>query len=58
MQRARMVLVSEMAPELVRSIFMEPAASAQEALDRALELYGPDSTVTVMPFGGSTLPRA
>ena len=58
MQRARMVLVSEMAPELVHSIFMEPAASAQEALDRALELYGPDSTVTVMPFGGSTLPRA
>ena len=56
LQNAAIDLVSDMDPEFVRSIFLTPCASAQEALDLALEKYGKDATVLAMPFGGSTLP--
>jgi nickel-dependent lactate racemase len=49
-------LVSEMDDDFVRSIFMNPRSSAQEALDAAFDKYGPDATVIAMPFGGATLP--
>ena len=53
---AKIDLVSEMDPDFVRSIFLTPRSSAQEALDAALAEYGPDATVLAMPFGGATLP--
>jgi len=49
-------LVSEMDDDLVRSIFLTPRHSIQEALDLALERYGRDASVIAMPFGGATLP--
>lgn len=56
MRSAGIDLVSEMDDDLVRSIFMTPRRSAQEALDAAFADYGPDATVIAMPFGGATLP--
>ena len=45
-----------MDPDFVRSIFLNPRKSAQEALDKALLKYGPNATVIAMPYGGATLP--
>lgn len=55
-QKADVYLVSEMDPGLVRSIFMTPFASVQEALDAAFAKLGRQAKVLVMPYGGSTLP--
>lgn len=56
LENARIDLVSEMDPELVRSIFLCPQTSAQEAFDQAMTRYGPEASVLAMPFGGATLP--
>ncbi len=56
LDRANIDLVSEMDPELVKSIFLTPRASAEEALEAALQKYGPEASVIAMPFGGATLP--
>ena len=56
LENADIDFVSEMDPDLVKSIFLTPRASAQEALDLALGKYGPQATVIAMPFGGATLP--
>ena len=58
LQNADIYLVSDMEPEFVRSIFLKPYASVQSAFDDAFEKLGPDASVLVMPYGGSTLPRA
>lgn len=58
LENASIDLVSEMDDELVRSIFLNPRNSAQEAFDAAMEKYGPNVTVIAMPFGGATLPMA
>lgn len=54
---AEIYLVSEMEPEFVRGIFMEPFETVQNALDAAFAKLGPDASVLVMPYGGSTLPK-
>ena len=56
LQNADIDLVSDMEPDFVRSIFLNPRSSAQEALDAAFAKYGDDATVIAMPFGGATLP--
>ena len=56
LEYAKIILISEMEDDFVRSIFMEPMHSAQEAFDEAMEKYGPDAKVLAMPFGGATLP--
>lgn len=56
LKNADIVLVSEMKDAFVKSIFLKPAHSAQEAFDQAIKKYGNEATVIVMPFGGSTLP--
>ena len=56
LQNASIDLISEMDDDFVRSIFLNPEPSAQKALDKALEKYGPNATVLAMPFGGATLP--
>ena len=56
LENADIFLVSEMDPEFVRGIFMQPFASVQDALDEAFAKLGSDATVLVMPYGGSTLP--
>jgi nickel-dependent lactate racemase len=56
LRQADIYLVSEMTPEFVRRIFLQPFSSAQAAFDAALEKIGPRASVLVMPYGGSTLP--
>ena len=58
LQNAAIDLVSEMDPEFVRSIFLNPQATAQKALDEAMAKYGENATILAMPFGGATLPMA
>lgn len=58
LEKASIDLVSEMDPDFVRSIFMTPRSSAQEAFDLSMKKYGKNATVIAMPFGGATLPIA
>ena len=58
LQDAQVYLVSEMDPELVRTCFLTPFSSVQSALDQAFAKLGPQAEVLVMPYGGSTLPKA
>lgn len=57
LEKVRIFLVSDLPDDLVRSIFMEPFATVQAAFDAATHVLGPASTVTVMPYAGSTLPK-
>jgi len=54
---ADIYLVSELPDGLVKSIFLSPFPTVQDALNAALDALGHDSSVLVMPFGGSTLPE-
>lgn len=56
LENAQIDFVSEMDPDTVRSIFLTPRATAQDALDIALSKYGSQATVIAMPYGGATLP--
>ena len=58
LENAEIYLVSDLEDDFVKRIFLKPAHSAQEALDKSFERLGPDATVLCMPYGGSTLPRA
>ena len=58
LEDADIMLVSDMEPAFVRSIFLDPQPDAQTALDAAFAKYGKDATVLAMPFGGATLPLA
>lgn len=53
---AQIFLVSEMDPELVRTCFLRPFAQVQDALNEAMKQLGPNASVLLMPYGGSTLP--
>ncbi len=57
LEKADIYLVSDLEPNFVRSIFLTPQPSVQDALDKAFEKLGPGATVLAMPYGGSTLPR-
>ncbi len=56
LERAEVDLVSELDDDFVRSIFLKPYKSAQEALDHAFVKLGSNAKVLAMPYGGSTLP--
>lgn len=61
LERAEIYLVSELEPEFVKTLFMTPfdnVQTAYEAAEAALKEQGKEATVLVMPYGGSTLPRA
>lgn len=58
LQNAEIDLVSELEPEFVKKLFLNPYPTAQAALDHAFETLGGDASVIIMPFGGSTLPHA
>ena len=57
LKKARIFLVSDLEPDFVRSIFLEPFTDAQGALDEAFAVLGKGASVILMPFGGSTLPE-
>ena len=56
-KKAAVYLVSDMDPAFVRTLFMEPFSTVQEAFDAALQKKGAHAEVIVMPYGGSTLPK-
>ena len=55
-EKANIYLVSEMPEDTVRSIFMTPFKSVEEAYEAAVKKYGEGASVIAMPFGGATLP--
>ena len=57
LENADIYLVSEMEEALVRTAFLTPKASAQQALEDAFKKLGAHATVLAMPYGGSTLPK-
>ena len=56
LEKAGIILCSDLDPDFVRSIHLIPGTNPQAELDAALERYGRDASVIVMPYGGSTLP--
>jgi len=58
LEHADIYLVSELEAEFVDSIFLKPFSTVQSAFDAALARCGEEATVLVMPYGGSTLPKA
>mgnify|MGYP001092010474 CR=1 FL=1 len=56
LKKAKIFLVSELEPDFVRSIFMEPFSDVQSAVDAAFNEKDDNAKVILMPFGGSTLP--
>ena len=57
LEHADIYLVSDLEPELVKTLFMTPFETVQAAYEAATAKLGEDSSVLVMPYGGSTLPR-
>jgi len=58
LEKSDIYLVSDLDHDFVKSIFMKPFDDVQSALDAALAAQGEEAKVLVMPYGGSTLPRA
>lgn len=56
LEQADIYLVSDLKDDLVRSLFMTPFHTVQEAYDAAAKRCGSGATVLAMPYGGSTLP--
>jgi nickel-dependent lactate racemase len=56
MERVKVFLVSDMESDFVRSIFFTPQPDVDTALKAAFDKLGINSSVIVMPYGGSTLP--
>ncbi len=57
LENARIFIVSDLDDALVEAIHLEPFATLEDAFSKATELLGNDSTVYIMPYGGSTLPK-
>lgn len=56
LQKAGVILVSDLDRKLTERLFFEYAPSLQQALDLALTAHAPSASVRVIPFGGATLP--
>jgi len=56
LQKARIMLVSDLEPELVRSIHLEPFADIKSAIKAAIDDINRPARITAMPYGASTLP--
>jgi len=56
-ERTRVSIVSDgIAPEVTRTMGFTPFASAQEALEEALQRHGPEARVAVIPYAPECLP--
>jgi len=58
LERAEIYLVSDLEPDFVKTLFMTPFDTVQAAYDAAAVKLGGGASVLVMPYGGSTLPKA
>lgn len=56
LEKADIILYSDLEPDFIRSVHLRPCSDPQAALDEALACCGKDASVIVMPYGGSTLP--
>jgi lactate racemase len=56
LKKARVFLVSDLEDSFVRSIFLEPFKCMEDAINDAMLHTGKNSSVLIMPYGGSTLP--
>ena len=57
LEKCRIFLVSDLNKQLVKDIHLEPYGSLEEAFCDATKILGDKSSVYVMPYGGSTLPK-
>jgi len=56
LQNSRVFLVSDLEPDFVKKIFLEPYGDIQDAYEQALEILGSHAKVILIPHGGSILP--
>lgn len=56
LEQTDIYLVSDLDDQVVKKLFLMPYHTVQAALDAAMEKLGPDASILVMPYGGSTLP--
>lgn len=56
MQKATVILYSELNPDLVRKIKLESTQNPQETLNLLINQYGQNASIIAMPYGGATLP--
>jgi nickel-dependent lactate racemase len=54
--RVRVLLVSQMPPDLVRELLLTPCGSVEEAVATALAGLAAGARIGVMPFGNGTIP--
>jgi nickel-dependent lactate racemase len=54
--QVNLLLVTEMAPEFVRRLLLEPCADLQETVDRVIATSPPDVRIAVMPAANATIP--
>jgi lactate racemase len=52
----KLILISSLPEEVVEQLGFIPATSLEEALELAYKLSPPEPKVTLMPYGGNTLP--
>ena len=57
LEKSRIFLVSDLPEELVKDIHLEYYKTLNDAFSAATEILGSNSTIYVMPYGGSTLPK-
>jgi nickel-dependent lactate racemase len=55
-ERARLIVCSDMPPELARRLLLDPAVDFQTAIDLALPHLGPSDRIAVLPHAASTIP--
>lgn len=55
-RKANVYLYSSIAPEIVRSVMLQPSADLAQTLADLLEQYGPNPRVAVLPEGPQTVP--
>jgi lactate racemase len=55
-ERARLIVCSDMAPELSRRLLLDPADDLQAAVDDALADLAPSERIAVLPHATSTIP--
>ncbi|NLU53674.1 MAG: nickel-dependent lactate racemase [Clostridiaceae bacterium] len=56
LKKARVMLVSDLDDDFVKSIFLEPYKDVNQAIEEAMKAMGTNAKIIVMPYGGSTLP--
>jgi len=57
LQRAEIWAVTSLPQDQVRSMFMKPFGSVQEAVDAALASQGPEAKVLILTEASITVPR-